>query len=679
MALRGVVGALLLATHAATASTNRGDVRGVAALAALATARAATTRVEVGPKTSEFLDLAKKPRVRALLDANDKLRRLQLAGFDFPRIVVIGDQSAGKSSVLEAISGVQLLRGTGVVTRAPIELRLTSSRGPCEASVEAEGVKSWTGACGSIGEALNATMRALPGLKPARSGARRGITEEVVRLKVAAPGAPELTLVDLPGLARVATEGQRPDVPELTRRLSKAYCAPYNTIVLVVCACNADLATAEALRLAAEADPDGLRTIGVLTKPDLMDPGTENSVQDILSGKVVKLERHGYFVVRNRGQLSRHVTPNQALQDEASYFRDHPTFGKLKGRFGAPALAQYLANVLTDAIARDVPEARRLVDTKERDGMAKLQALGEASDLDTPSQKRARLVRVATDFAQAVQEATRGKSDGERGLTADVLALYRNFDEDIRSRAPSRNASAYAAKVRVVVAEKRGREAFYGFPSAQVFAGLVADLVDDVRAPAERVVSDVRARVLVEGRLSAAATARRFPALKKRLEELVAAVAAEKYVAAKGQVSVFLDAQRHPFAQDLLVTEASKTESRPTFRPQSRPTSSDAFEGQVDFVARQIDRYFGIFATRVADVVPMAADYVLVQNLGRDLALTVADAAHGLSDDHVASLLAEDPDVSRQRAELRDELGRLLSARETLDDYAAGGGLASLA
>ena len=65
---------------------------------------------------------------------------------------------------------------------------------------------------------------------------------------------------------------------------------------------------------------------------------------------------------------------------------------------------------------------------------------------------------------------------------------------------------------------------------------------------------------------------------------------------------------------------------------------ADAFEGQVDFVARQIDRYFGIFATRVADVVPMAADYVLVQNLGRDLALTVADAAHGLSDDHVASL-----------------------------------------
>jgi interferon-induced GTP-binding protein Mx1 len=637
-------------------------------VAALAVAHAATTRVAVNPTTaaSEFLGLGTRPRVRALLDANEKLRRLQLQGFDFPRIVVIGDQSAGKSSVLEAISGVQLLRGTGVVTRAPIELRLSNSQETtCKASVEADGVQPWEGACESVGEALNATMRALPGLKPSQRGARRGITEEVVHLRVTAPGAPELTLVDLPGLARVATEGQRPDVPELTRRLSKTFIEPSQSIVLVVCACNADLATAEALRLAAEADPDGERTVGfgsasftrrrravapaapsrgrrrslprrraavastagregtpssrrphagVLTKPDLMDPGTESSVQDILRGKVVKLERHGYFVVRNRGQLSRNVTQGQALTDEAQYFSTHSIFGKLaqRGRFGAPALAQYLAEVLQDAIARDVPEARRLVDSKERDVIAKLQALGDAADVD-PSKKRARLVRVATDFAQMVQEACSGKSDGERGLTADVLALYRGFDKDVRSRAPSKNASSYSLRVREAVAETRGREAFYGFPSAQVFAGLVADLVDDVRAPAERVVSDVRARVLVAGRAAAATSARRFPALRKKLEELVGDVASEKYEAAKDSVALFLDAQRHPFAQDLLVSE--EPTPRPSFRPQSRPTSSnDAFEGQVDFVARQIDRYFGIFATRVSDVIPMSADYALVQN-----------------------------------------------------------------
>ena len=81
-------------------------------------------------------------------------------------------------------------------------------------------------------------------------------------------------------------------------------------------------------------------------------------------------------MVRNRGQLSRNVTQGQALTDEAQYFSTHSIFGKLaqRGRFGAPALAQYLAEVLQDAIARDVPEARRLVDSKERDVIAKLQA-----------------------------------------------------------------------------------------------------------------------------------------------------------------------------------------------------------------------------------------------------------------------------------------------------------------
>ena len=74
---------------------------------------------------------------------------------------------------------------------------------------------------------------------------------------------------------------------------------------------------------------------------------------------------------------------------------------------------------------------------------------------------------------------------------------------------------------------------------------------------------------------------------------------------------------------------------------------------------------------RVSDAIP-TADYALIQNLGRDLALRVADAAHALSDEAVSQLLTEDPDVARQRSELRDELSRLLAARETLDDYAAG-------
>ena len=91
----------------------------------------------------------------------------------------------------------------------------------------------------------------------------------------------------------------------------------------------------------------------MLTKPDLMDPGTESSVQDILRGKVVKLERHGYFVVRNRVELSRNVTQGQALTDEAQYFSTHSIFGKLaqRGDLG-PLLSRSIWRGWQDAIAR---------------------------------------------------------------------------------------------------------------------------------------------------------------------------------------------------------------------------------------------------------------------------------------------------------------------------------------
>ena len=222
--------------------------------------------------------------------------------------------------------------------------------------------------------------------------------------------------MDLPGLARVATEGQRPDVPELTRRLSKTFIEPSQSIVLVVCACNADLATAEALRLAAEADPDGERTVGVLTRqPDLMDPGTESSVQDILRGSR-EIGASWVFRGAERGQLSRNVTQGQALTDEAQYFSTHSIFGSSRrGGDGAPALAQYLAEVLQDAIARDVPEARRLVDSKERDVIAKLQALGDAADVD-PSKKELGWYASRRTLRKWSRRRAPGKATGSAGL-----------------------------------------------------------------------------------------------------------------------------------------------------------------------------------------------------------------------------------------------------------------------
>ncbi|KAK7230412.1 mitochondrial fission protein, partial [Aureococcus anophagefferens] len=312
---------LLAALVAVVAAQDDACDEGTRCAFADAASNATTFKTTVTPSPSTLSTVyEQRPAFRALLDLNDGLRSLGLGTqLDLPRIVVVGDQSAGKSSVLEAISGVQLLRGTGFVTRAPIELRLVRSASPgCRAVVSAEGSDERTRVgCDGVGEALNATMRKL-----VRAGG--GVSERAVRCTISSPSAPDLTLVDLPGLARVSVEGQSRDVPAVTKALAQRYAAPARTVILVVVPCNADLATAEALKLARDADPDGARTVGVLTKPDLMDPGTEGSLAAILDGHVVKLAAHGWYVVLNRGQraLDARASVADALDRERTFFDD---------------------------------------------------------------------------------------------------------------------------------------------------------------------------------------------------------------------------------------------------------------------------------------------------------------------------------------------------------------------
>lgn len=510
----------------------------------------------------------RQPLVRQVLDANDHLRSIGLGTeFDFPSIVAIGDQSAGKSSVLEAVSGVQLLRGSGVVTRAPVELRLDGGGPPgggCVARVEATGSNRRVVECDELGAAINDTMRSVLWSN------RSDVTETPIRVRVTKSGVPDLTLVDLPGLARVAVQGQSPDVPRLTKALAAHYVASPNTIILVVVPCNADLATAEALQLAAEADPEGTRTVGVLTKPDLMDPGTEHSLGDVLDGRVVRLKQHGYFVVRNRGQLALDggVELDVALRSEHDFFERHPIFSKLwrerhPTRFGAGALVRYLTKVLVGRIAAEIPALRARVEERLLEESAALAAIARGHTALAPSatasSRQALLLQLTTDFSMSVRETTRGHYDmlprqsEQRRFMADLLSYYSTFHEDLNHRAPRVDSPNYDAAVRHAVATQHGRESFYGFPSYAIFAELVRDLIGRVHAPAEACASRVRARVLAMARAASADLfAARFPKLRRALDSIAKRLADERHADALASLDMLLEMQMQPFTQELL-------------------------------------------------------------------------------------------------------------------------------
>ncbi|KTF97319.1 hypothetical protein cypCar_00037802 [Cyprinus carpio] len=126
-----------------------------------------------------------------------------------------------------------------------------------------------------------------------------GISDDLITLEVMSPDVCDLTLIDLPGIARVPLKGQPEDIGEQIKRLIIKFIEKQETINLVVVPCNIDIATTEALKMAQEVDPEGKRTVAILTKPDLIDTGTEKSVLAIVHNEVIPL-RKGYTMTLKR-------------------------------------------------------------------------------------------------------------------------------------------------------------------------------------------------------------------------------------------------------------------------------------------------------------------------------------------------------------------------------------------
>uniref|UniRef100_A0A8C0HDU9 Uncharacterized protein n=1 Tax=Chelonoidis abingdonii TaxID=106734 RepID=A0A8C0HDU9_CHEAB len=292
-------------------------------------------------------------KIRPCIDLIDSLRALGVEkDLALPAIAVIGDQSSGKSSVLEALSGVALPRGSGITTRCPLVLRLKKLAPQQE----------WKGKISylNIDEELHHPSVVDKEIRKAQNeiaGEGVGISQEIISVEISSPNVPDLTLIDLPGIARVAVGNQPPDIGEQIKKLIKKFIAKQETINLVVVPSNVDIATTEALKMAQEVDPEGERTLGILTKPDLVDRGTESSVVDIVQNLVIHL-RKGYMIVKCRGQqdICAKLTLASAIQKERAFFEQHEHFRVLldENKATIPILAEKLTAELVEHINNQV-------------------------------------------------------------------------------------------------------------------------------------------------------------------------------------------------------------------------------------------------------------------------------------------------------------------------------------
>src|SRR5450755_2985691 len=232
-----------------------------------------------------------------------------------------------------------LPRGTGIVTRRPLVLQLINR--------EAQGAKP-NGVKQEIKQEISAgadkeanadewgEFLHIPGQKfydfhkirdeivketEAKTGRNAGISPAPINLRIYSPNVLTLTLVDLPGLTKVPVGDQPRDIERQIKEMVLKQISKANAIILAVTAANTDLANSDGLKLAREVDPEGQRTIGVLTKVDLMDEGTD--VVDILAGRIIPL-RLGYVPVVNRGQrdIENKKRITAALEAEKNFFEN---------------------------------------------------------------------------------------------------------------------------------------------------------------------------------------------------------------------------------------------------------------------------------------------------------------------------------------------------------------------
>lgn len=208
-----------------------------------------------------------------------------------------------------------------------------------------------------------------------KTGKNQGISSVPINLRIYSPHVLTLTLVDLPGLTKVPVGDQPKDIERQIKAMVLKYISKPNAIILAVTAANTDLANSDGLKLAREVDPEGARTIGVLTKIDLMDQGTD--VVDILSGKIIPL-RFGYIPVINRGQkdIAANKSIKSALEFEKQYFDSHPSYRTKAQYCGTPYLAKRLNGILLNHIKTTLPDIKARIDSTLKKYQAELQQLG---------------------------------------------------------------------------------------------------------------------------------------------------------------------------------------------------------------------------------------------------------------------------------------------------------------
>ncbi|KAJ8117818.1 hypothetical protein OPT61_g1076 [Boeremia exigua] len=353
------------------------------------------------------------------LDLLDSVDRLRSQGIDhyvsLPQIIVCGDQSSGKSSVLEAISGVSFPVKSNLCTRFPTELVLrktphigvTVSIVPDHSHNEAErtSLSNFQETLDSFQELPDLIENAKKAMAIGSFG--RAFSKDLLRIEISGPDRPHLTIVDLPGLIHSETKQQSAADIELVQDVVKSYMTEPRSIILAVVSAKNDYANQIVLKLARAADVNGTRTLGVITKPDTLMPGSDSEMMYVSLAQNLDVEfRLGWHVLKNMDSETGAWAPTKRDSEERRFFAEGIWRTLPESILGIVTLRERLSKLLLAQIAAELPSLIEEIEIKSTTCRTQLQKLG----LPRASVEEQRLYLLT--LSQAFQSLTKAAVDG---------------------------------------------------------------------------------------------------------------------------------------------------------------------------------------------------------------------------------------------------------------------------
>lgn len=416
-----------------------------------------------------------------LLDVIDLLRSQGISNYvSLPQLIVCGDQSSGKSSVLEAVSGVSFPTKDNLCTRFATELVLR--RAPQEDATVAitPGPDRTDAGKAKLREfeKSKVSMEEVPLLIDSAKKAMgltddtNAFSDDVLRVEISGPQQPHLTLVDLPGLIHAENKQQSAKDVKLVSSLVRSYMKYSRSIILAVVSAKNDYANQIVTQLARDVDPQGIRTLGIITKPDTLYVGSdsEKAFVDLARNKDVSF-RLGWHVLRNRDYNNRDSSVVERDEAEKEFFSCGIWQSLPMNSVGIGALKPRLSAVLRDQIIHEFPKLICELEAGIEECRSRLDMLGDVRE--TVLDQRLYLMRISQTFSSLVKAAVDGlyaheffsdaittAGSGKR-LRATIQSLLLDFAEEMRREGHDQQIIEDSTKK---TAQKRARVTGSGLP-----------------------------------------------------------------------------------------------------------------------------------------------------------------------------------------------------------------------